>query len=569
MPLKTTELKNALVNSGRLSEDDFNKVRESAKQLNSTVGQVLIGKGLFSEDELGKYVAESYNVEYVDLGKEEIQPDVLLSIPKEIASEKNVIVFDKGRGVMKVAMSDPSDLETIDYLRKSTGYNIKVFYSFEDTINKTLRDYQKDIKQVFLNIIEENAEKSKGETGRVEDVAKKVPVVKVLDTIMEYAVSEEASDIHIEPLEEEVLVRYRVDGQLRDVTTLPKELHQILVARVKILAELKIDEHRLPQDGRIKTIINNSKVSLRVSIMPIFFGEKIVMRVLEESSRRFSLEDLGILGVNLEITKRNITKPHGMVLVTGPTGSGKTTTLYTILSILNTTNVNINTIEDPIEYSMPRINQTQVNPKVGLTFASGLRSLLRQDPDIIMVGEIRDKETVGMAVNAAMTGHLVLSTLHTNSAAGAIPRMLDMGVEPFLAASTLNVVLAQRLIRRLCDNCKKQYKIPADLLKSLKDQLKKLGISPAQVTNLTAGGKFYQAGGCKRCGGKGFRGRIGIYEALEVSPKIMTLIVENATSKEIQSTAMKEGMVTMLQDGILKARDGCTTIEEVLAATKE
>lgn len=569
MAISVTELQKALVGSKKLSAEDFDKINETASRLNSTVEQVLLGKGFFSEAELGTLLAKRYDVDFVELGKLEITPDILFSIPKEIASRKKVIVFAKDRGIMSVAMSNPLDLETIDYIKKSTGYNVKVYYAFEESINEALRAYQKDIKLAFVSLIEEQAEKTKKEKGAIEDVAKKIPIVKLVDTLIEYAVNEGASDIHVEPLEEDVLIRYRIDGQLRDITTLPKEILPILIARIKIIANLRIDEHRLPQDGRINTIVNNSKVALRVSILPLFYGEKIVMRVLEETSRRFSLEDLGVLGHNLEVMKRNISKPHGMVLVTGPTGSGKTTTLYTVLSILNTTDVNINTIEDPIEYSMPRINQTQVSTKIGFTFSVGLRSLLRQDPDIIMVGEIRDKETVQMAVNAAMTGHLVLSTLHTNNAAASIPRLLDMGVEPFLVASTLNAVMAQRLTRKLCNECKEKYEIPEKLLSSLKIDLEKQGLTLPQIKEALGDGHFYKPIGCKKCGNKGYKGRLGIYEVLEMSPQIMELAVSDVVTYELQKTAIREGMTTMLYDGIVKAREGLTTLEEVLAATRE
>lgn len=569
MAIATAELKKVLVDSGKLSENDFRKIQDTAKRLNMNIEQILLGKGFFSEADLGKILADHYKVAYIDLSKIEIPSEVILSIPKEISIDKKVIIFTKERGTMNVAMSNPLDLETIDYIKKSTGYNVTIYFAFEADINESLRGFQKDIQQVFLDIIEENVEKSKKEKGPLEDVAKKVPIVKLLDTTIEYAVSEGASDIHIEPLEKEVLIRYRIDGVLRDVTTLPKEVHAILVARIKILAGLRIDEHRLPQDGRIKLVVDNAKVSIRVSVMPTFYGEKIVMRILEEVTRRFSLEDLGLSGEALEVTKQNITRPHGMILVTGPTGSGKTTTLYTILGILNTTDVNISTIEDPIEYSMPRINQTQVNHQIGLTFSIGLRSLLRQDPDIIMVGEIRDTETVRISVNAAMTGHLVLTTLHTNNAASSIPRLLDMGVEPFLVASTVNIILAQRLVRKLCSDCKEQYKISAKLLKGLKDELTKQKIPEKLIDEAVGDGKFYKSAGCKKCGDKGFKGRIGVFEVLEMSSKIMEMAVSNATSVELQEQAVSEKMETMLLDGVKKAKNGATTLEEILAVTRE
>jgi len=567
--LKAAQLKKIILASKKISQEDYVKLVAISKQLKSPVEQILIGKNIFTENELGSLIAEEFSVEFVDLDKVDLNVEVMDQIPKEVSTKKKIVAFEKGRGALKVALSNPNDLETLDFIRKRTGYTIKPFFSFESEIDAALRMHHGDIQQAFIKIIEENAKKSKSEVGKLEDVAQKLPAIKIVDTIIEYAVNEQASDIHIEPLETEVLIRYRVDGQLKDITTLPKNILPVLVARLKILANLKIDEHRLPQDGRIKTVINNSKIALRVSILPIFFGEKVVMRVLEESSRKFSLEDLGVDGNNFEVMKSTITKPHGMVLVTGPTGSGKTTTLYTVMNILNTTTVNINTIEDPIEYSMPRINQTQVKPNIGMTFAGGLRALLRQDPDIIMVGEIRDHDTVSMAINAAMTGHLVLSTLHTNSAAASIPRLIDMGVEPFLIATTLNSILAQRLVRKLCDDCKKKVKLPKNILSGLKEQLKKQGITPAQSKKVIGDGKFYQSGGCNKCGDKGFKGRLGIFEVLDVNEEIVRLITNNVTFRDIQAAALKNKMVTMLMDGITKAHEGQTTIEEVLAATKE
>ena len=419
--------------------------------------------------------------------------------------------------------------------------------------------YKRGISEDFEKVISENLKKAAPEDEDLARAAERVPIVKILDTIFSYAISEKASDIHIETMEGDVVVRFRIDGMLRDVLKLKRGIEPAIVARIKILSNLKIDEHRIPQDGRYKFNVDDDIVSLRISIIPGFFGENVVMRLLRESNRPASLEELGLSGSNLEILRRNISKPHGMILVTGPTGSGKTTTLYSVMNILNTIEVKICTIEDPIEYGMHRVTQIQVNPKTGLDFASGLRALLRHDPDIMMVGEIRDKETAQIAINSALTGHLVLSTLHTNTAAGAIPRFLDMGVEDFLLASTLNVIMAQRLVRKICANCIVKY----DPEKSVKDRLSKdLNVDLKDQ-------KFYKGRGCELCGGKGYAGRVGIYEVLETTEKIRDLITNKSTSDEIQKEAQVEGMINMLQDGLDKVASGSTTIEEVMRVVRE
>jgi type IV pilus assembly protein PilB len=398
-----------------------------------------------------------------------------------------------------------------------------------------------------------------------------------VDTLLEYAVFEKASDIHIEPQENAVIVRYRIDGVLHDVMTLPKVIQAAIVARIKVLTNLKIDEHRLPQDGRFKIEKDGYKFSLRVSTIPIFDGEKVVIRLLDETAKALSLEDLGFEKTGFDVIMRNVKKPHGMLLVTGPTGSGKSTTLYTVLSMLNTKNVNISTIEDPVEYRIVGANQMQVNPKIGLTFALGLRALLRQDPNIIMIGEVRDKETAEEAVHAAMTGHIVFSTLHTNSAAAALPRLLDIGVEPFLIASTINAVLAQRLVRVICKDCKTEVKMDEVTLESLGKlfHLDKLlpvmtreGIVPAKIKSLTEL-KFYKGQGCDKCGHSGYKGRLGIHEVLEVTPQVADMIMERKSSQEIQDQAEKEGMILMWEDGFIKAVKGITSIDEILRVSKE
>jgi type II secretory ATPase GspE/PulE/Tfp pilus assembly ATPase PilB-like protein len=397
---------------------------------------------------------------------------------------------------------------------------------------------------------------------------------------LKHAILEFASDIHIEPEEKEVHVRYRIDGILHDAMTLPKDVATGLVARIKVLSNLKLDEHRLPQDGRFKIQSEEYNISFRVSILPVFDGEKIVMRLLDESSKGLTLEKMGLGGTALEAVHREINKPNGMILVTGPTGSGKTTTLYTVMDILNTPEVNISTVEDPVEYRMPRVNQTQINPKIGMTFAAALRSLLRQDPDIIMVGEIRDQETLEIAMHAAMTGHLVLSTLHTNSAAAALPRMLDMGAEPFLIASTVNVIVAQRLVRRLCVECRKKYQLDKKEIESLGKSYDMEAIFQ-YLKNDPVGKKFvekaqdwsevtlYKQVGCDQCVSEGYRGRSGIYEVLPMDTDIRKLVTQSATTEDIEKAAKKNGMATMVEDGFLKIVQGMTSLEEVLRSTKE
>jgi type IV pilus assembly protein PilB len=446
----------------------------------------------------------------------------------------------------------------------------------EKSIKDALKQYKKSLQAEFGEII--NEEKDEAEGKDLEKIAEDLPIIKIVDTLLEHAILQAASDIHIEPDEKEVRVRYRVDGVLHDAMNLPREVLFGIVARIKVLSNLKLDEHRVPQDGRFKIKIDDKKISFRVSIIPVFAGEKIVMRILDDSAQGVGLESLGLLSDSLDRVQRAITQPNGIFLVTGPTGSGKTTTLYTILSLLNKPEVNISTIEDPIEYQVSKINQTQVKSKVGMTFAVGLRALLRQDPDIIMVGEIRDKETMQISLNAAMTGHLVLSTLHTNSAAAAIPRMTDMDAEPFLIASTVNTVVAQRLVRKICPDCKEAYKLNKkeldelgkkvdfdSIVKSLNKNKKDLSKEIKKVEDM----EFYRGKGCKTCNEEGYKGRMGIYEVLEVTDEIKKLISQNVTAGEIEEKAIEEGMNTMMVDGFIKALEGFTSLEEVLRVTKE
>lgn len=551
-------LREIILKSGFIKQADFDAAVKTGEELGKNLTDILIYRGLISEEVLGQLVAEHYKVPYVSLSRKVIPYDVLSLIPEEAATTFRVLPFLKSEGLVSLAMEDPSDLEAREFVKRKTGLKLSVYFVTSPDFSVALGQYKKNIQEAFTKIIQENVEKSVVKTGDAAG-ASDVPVIKILDTILEYAVAERASDIHFESMESVFLVRFRIDGVLRDILNLPSAIHPAIVARIKILSLLKIDEHRIPQDGRFKFKIKESFIALRVSILPAFFGENIVLRILPESTRPLALEELGLTGHNLTLVKDNIKKPHGMILVTGPTGSGKTTTLYSILNILNTTEVNICTVEDPIEYGIKRVNQIQINPAAGLTFAAGLRSLLRHDPDIIMVGEIRDKETAEMAIHSSLTGHLVLSTLHTNDAASAIPRFLDMGAEGFLVASTVNVVIAQRLVRKICTSCIESYKPSADLLNYMKHFLEESEISH----------NFYRGKGCVECANKGYKGRVGIYEALEVNENLRDLIIKRVSSEEINKAALANYMVPLVRDGMNKALGGITTIEEVLRVVRE
>jgi type IV pilus assembly protein PilB len=575
MNVEPQRLKAFILDAGLVTNVQFDKAFKEAKKTKKKVEDVLIAEGLINQEDLTKLHAYILGVVFVDLEKETIPPDILKIIPEPIARSHNIVAFRKEGKNLEVAMLDPEDLRTIEFIKKKANLKILPRLTTAKSIKNVLMQYQKTLEAEFGDIIKKEAvgiRPIKEEAEKKEDlrkVAEELPVIRIVDTLLKHAVLQRASDIHIEPVEKEVIVRYRIDGILHDAMVLPKMVSSGIVARIKVLSSLKLDEHRLPQDGRFKIETGEYKYSIRVSVLPTFDGEKIVMRLLPETSKALNLEALGFRGEALERVHHNLKKPVGMILVTGPTGSGKTTTLYAMMEILNTPGVNISTVEDPIEYRMPRINQTQVNTKIGLTFASGLRSLVRQDPDIIMVGEIRDKETAGLAINAALTGHLVLSTLHTTNAAGAIPRLVDMKAEPFLISSTLSVIIGQRLVRRLFpENEKHLLKAPelknlanyCDLDKMLK-VLKEDKIVKAKDTFKTI--PFYRPKATKECP-EGYQKRIGIFETLNITETIKELIVKHGTTDQIQEQAKKEGMRTMIEDGFVKAAQGITSLEEVL-----
>src|SRR3990167_565148 len=470
MRVESSQLKAFLLDADLANEKQMEKAEKEAKKTGEKLGNILIKQKVIDEEQLIKLQAYILGIPFVDLEKEIIPKEVLRIIPEPIARKHNIIAFRKQGKELEVAMLDPEDLQTIEFIKKKADLKVLPRLTNQASVKNALKQYQKSLEAEFGDLIKEEAkvvllpEGGEAETKKdLEKAASEMPIIKIVDTLLKHAILQLASDIHIEPLEKEVVVRYRIDGILHDAMTLPKNIHSGVIARIKVLSNLKLDEHRLPQDGRFKIETGDYKISFRVSVLPVYDGEKIVMRLLPEDAKGLTLESLGLRGLAIERSHQNIKKPNGMILVTGPTGCGKTTTLYTMMDILNTPEVNISTIEDPIEYRMPRINQTQVKPQIGLTFANGLRSLVRQDPDIIMVGEIRDNETASLAVNAALTGHLVLSTLHTNSATGAIPRLMDMKVEPFLLVSTIDIIIAQRLVRKLTDKKEKYFLTRAEI----------------------------------------------------------------------------------------------------------
>ncbi|MFH1509812.1 MAG: GspE/PulE family protein [Candidatus Nealsonbacteria bacterium] len=582
MKVESQQLKAFLLDADMITAKQFEDAEKIAKKNGQEVEDVLVSEKIVPEEEMIKMKAYILGIPFVNLEKEKIDDNILKIIPEPIARSNNIIAFRKNGNILEVAMLDPEDLRTIEFIKKTSNYKILPRLTTPESIKNVLGQYQKTLEAEFGDIIKKESVGIKISKGLESPESKKdlkkmaedLPVVRIVDTLLKHAILERTSDIHIEPTKKEVIVRYRIDGVLKDAMTLPKQASSGIVARIKVLSNLKLDEHRLPQDGRFKIETEDYKYSVRVSILPVFDGEKIVLRLLAETSQALTLEQLGLRGEALERVENNLRKPTGLILITGPTGSGKTTTLYSMMEILNVPGVNISTTEDPVEYRMPRVNQTQVNPKIGLTFASGLRSLVRQDPDIIMVGEIRDNETAGLAINASLTGHLVLSTLHTTSAAGAIPRLVDMKAEPFLISSTLNLILAQRLVRKLVGT-KEKYKLKDLEIKNLEKycNLEKIAeiLKEEKLLDLNKGIKdiyFYRPKSSKSAP-EGYKGRIGIYEVLPVTETIKDLIIKEATTYQIEQQAQKEGMITMIEDGFIKAAQGLTSVEEVLRVIAE
>ncbi len=548
------KLASVLLEKKLISEQNLESVRHRAEAEKVNLETALFESDQIPRDVLGSLVAELYEVPFVNLAEKNIPEALLPIVPYRLASYQNLIPFEQLDHTLRVAFNNPKSYELINFLENKTGLKIESYYATKADIQKALKVYNRDINQKFAKLLE----------GKMTQDAS-----KIVDTIILFAYQNNASDIHIEPHKDFVVVRYRIDGLLSTITELPMDVADLISTRIKVLSNLRTDEHRAAQDGRFKIELENNEITLRVSIVPVYDGEKIVMRILSSTSQGLDLESLGYSHRNLDVIHNAILKTYGILLVTGPTGSGKTTTLYTILKLLNSPEVNISTIEDPIEYRLEGINQIQVNPKTNLTFANGLRSLLRQDPDVVMIGEIRDEETASIAINAALTGHLVLATLHTNDAASTLPRMLEMGVASFLLAATAKLVVAQRLVRKICDHCKTAYTIEVEELDrfgkkfNLREDLVKV-LTELSGGTLSGQLTLYKGAGCDLCHGTGFKGRTGIAEVMEVSDAVQKGILASQTPKDLEAIAKKEGMATIFMDGLSKVLQGETTLEEVL-----
>jgi type IV pilus assembly protein PilB len=593
MRISDLTIEQLLERSGVATPAQLEVLKEEASRSRRPLQDLVIQNELISEKDLTKAFATYADIPFIEIDPRDIPQEVLSKIPERIARQYSAVLFKiDNDGVMNLAMDDPDDVQAVSFIQKEIGTNTKIFLATRENILSCLENYRSDVNKELNQVIDVQREDT-GEKQAVSesDISEDSPIAQTVNLLLEYAIRSNASDVHIEPREDFVQIRYRIDGVLKEVNRLPRNVLGALISRIKILANLKIDERRVPQDGRFKIKVAGKQYALRVSTLPVTDGEKIVMRILDESDQAVTLRELGYWGYSLETISQALTQPNGMILITGPTGSGKSTSLFSMLTTLNTPDVNISTVEDPVEYKIPGVNQTQTNPKAGMTFASGLRALLRQDPNIIMVGEIRDSETADLGVQAALTGHLVLTTLHTNNAATTLPRLLDMNIEPFLIASTVKAVVGQRLVRRVCMHCRQKYapgteEVAAivrmfnlrsgqnfDVIHALEKQALSQDIGPGTPlgTNETTITALWHASrdGCDECNHTGYKGRIGIYEVLGNTLAVQKLIMSNATSSQIQDQAIAEGMVTMLIDGLLKAIRGNTTIEEVLRVTKE
>ncbi len=560
-----------LVAKGAISPDQFKRYKLEALNTNQKVENLLITNRVISEDQYYRAKGELFNIPFVDVTRLSIPVEVLNKFPQEVARKNGAIVFEVGEFGLKVAMTDPLDIQKIKFLSTLTGKRIEPYFATNTAIKNIVDTrYGAQIASEVTQALEDVGEVISISTLNTQELKESdiasAPVARIVNMILEYAIKYKASDVFIEPREQRIVVRYRISGVMSEKLTLPKKLGAPVVSRIKILSNLKIDEHRVPQDGRFQVSLDKNVYDLRISVMPSIYGENVVIRLLERGGALVSMNETGLTGTGLNLFMEAIKKTQGILLLTGPTGSGKTTTLAAALNLLNNPSVNIMTLEDPVEIRIEGITQIQVNPDVGLTFAKGLRSLLRQNPDIIMVGEIRDKETAELAIQASMTGHLVLATLHTNSASGSLPRLIDMGIEPFLLASTINVAAAQRLVRKLCDNCKQSYLASAGEIEKLKEVFansKNIDFNSLLQKNA---GKIvlYKSPGCPQCSGTGYKGRIGIFEVMKITDSLSALILARESASNIEKAAITEGMSIMIQDGFVKVLSGVTTIEEVL-----
>ena len=582
-------VEDVLFEQGKLPQEKLSLVKLEAINTGKPVEELILNHNFVSIEDLTAARGELLGISYINPATKPVSTEVLQLIPEPVARRYVLIPFnyEKNTGTLSVAMSDPLDLQIVEFIERKSGKKIKPYIATPLLINQAIQDkYGQSLTTEVSEALEEEegaveAKEEIKDLEKVADIIKEAPVAKIASTLVEYAMKGRASDIHIEPLDDKTRIRYRIDGVLQERLFLPAKVHEALVSRIKILSNMKIDEKRIPQDGRFTFKLGDKVVDLRISTLPTVHGEKIVMRLLPKAGQAPTLQELGLRGTALKTVKNNIIKPNGIVLITGPTGSGKTTTLFGALSKINSPRVNIVTLEDPVEYQIPGVNQVQINPVAGLTFASGLRSFLRQDPNIIMVGEIRDSETAGLAIQASLTGHLVFSTLHTSSSAGALPRLLDMGMETFLLASSMSAVVSQRVVRLICNSCKKPYDPPKQAVDDIKRVLGNLAKHKEVIQNMSdqekkdvdevVGAKFklYKGEGCEKCGDSGYHGRIGIFEVLPVTDRIGRLILERSASNDIEKAAVEDGMLTVVQDGYLKALEGITTIEEVLRVAIE
>lgn len=558
-------IEDILAKQGLINESQLSSIKLEAINSGKTAEQVIEDHQLVPAIKLAAAKAQLLGVPFIGLESKAVSSEVLNYIPEAVARRYRIIPFDRKADKLFVAMADPLDLQIIQFIEKKSGLFVKPYLAVPEDILKAIADqYSQNLSTEVTSALKEVTalQRPQEEVKEEAEVIREAPVSNIITQLLEYAVKAKASDIHIEPLEDKTRVRYRIDGILHEKVILPRGVHDALVSRIKILSNLKIEEKRLPQDGRFSYSSAKSVFDLRISTVPTIYGEKVVMRLLPKTTVAPTLNDLGLRGIALKNLEFQITRPHGIILICGPTGSGKTTTLYSILSKISTSKVNIVTIEDPVEYQIPGANQVQANPQIGLTFASALRSFLRQDPNIMLVGEIRDTETADLAIQAALTGHEVFSTLHTNTAAGSLPRLLDMGIEPFLLASSINAVIGQRILRKICSFCRVKFTPPPEVGENIRRVLGKL-LPPEKELVL------FKGQGCEHCGHSGYQGRVGIFEVLVVSPKIMKQILERASSADIEQESIVEGMITLKQDGYMKALEGMTTLEEVLRVAED
>jgi type IV pilus assembly protein PilB len=567
MQVPKDKLKQLLVQPGHVSEADFDKAAEIAAKKDISLESYLVDSGMITDGNLGQVIANAFDLRYTNLSKLKIDEEAMRLVPEIVARRNGLIAFGKKEGVLKVAMKNPEDVEMCRFLEKRSGLTVQPYFATDDDIDNALKQYQSSVEEVLTNFFDSIMRK------KLTQTEKETNIISLVDIILKYAYLNGASDIHFDPVEDGAVLRYRIDGILHDIYHVDMGFVELVVSRIKVLSKMRTDEHRMAQDGKLSMTVEDrkaggkaakKKVDVRISVIPTVYGENVVLRLLTADNRSMTLNDLGFSDTDSKKINDAVTKTDGMILVTGPTGSGKTTTLYAILKILNKREVNIATIEDPIEYSIEGITQIQVNPKTNLTFADGLRAIVRQDPNIIMVGEIRDHETADIVVNSAMTGHLVLSTMHTNNAAVTLPRLLDMGIEPFLISSTINIIVAQRLVRKVCENCRTSYRLTAEEKRLLEAHPRMFELVMKMSNHDLDSARLYRGAGCKVCDQTGYIGRMGIFEVLTITKGVKEAILRRASSDEIMELAIKDGMATMIEDGISKAWQGVTTIEEVL-----